>query len=153
MCIRDRLGHDYFVDNFTLRKEENTVFCLFFFSSHIRGYEKMLETKWEIDTKEGRGWKYNGHMPDLFSGHETNRLEELLLQHLKYNNRTNGELFEFTLRQGFLPKHLNQILKELQNNGRLEVKRKDGKKSRRGAFYINYDAYKFEYEKISIKLI
>lgn len=97
------LGDHYFVDNFTLRKEENTVFCLFFFSSHIRGYEKMLETKWELDTEAGRGWKYNGNVANLFSGQETNKLEDLLISFLKENNRTNGMLFEFTLRQGFLP--------------------------------------------------
>ncbi|GAA5219666.1 three-Cys-motif partner protein TcmP [Membranihabitans marinus] len=146
------LGQDYFVDNFTLRKEENTVFCLFFFSSHIRGYEKMLETKWELDTEAGRGWKYNGQIKDLFSGQETNRLEELLLPYLKGEGRTNGMLFEFTLRQGFLPKHLNQILKELQKNEKIELQRKDGSKPRKGAFYINYDAYKSEYDKLSIKL-
>lgn len=146
------LGQDYFVDNFTLRKEENTVFCLFFFSSHIRGYEKMLETKWELDTEAGRGWKYNGHIKDLFSGQETNRLEELLLSYLKEDSRSNGMLFEFTLRQGFLPKHLNQILKELQKNEKIEVQKKDGTNARKSAFYINYDAYKSEYDKVTIKL-
>src|SRR5690606_10383237 len=46
------LGSDFFVDHFSLKKEENTVFCLFFFTSHIKGFEKMLESKWEIDTEE-----------------------------------------------------------------------------------------------------
>ncbi len=48
-ALKNYLGNDFFVDTFTIEKDEATVFCLFFFSSHIRGFEKMLETKWQID--------------------------------------------------------------------------------------------------------
>src|SRR5258706_5927378 len=53
ISFRNYLGTTFFVDNFTIQKDPNTVFCLFFFSSHIKGFEKMLEAKWEIDTEEG----------------------------------------------------------------------------------------------------
>ncbi|WP_339846993.1 three-Cys-motif partner protein TcmP [uncultured Dokdonia sp.] len=145
------IGNNYFVDSFSLKKEENTIFCLFFFSSHIRGYEKMLETKWEIDSEQGRGWKYNSHQSSLFSDLETNKLEDFLLDFLKIN-RTNGEVFEFTLRKGFLPKHSTQILKNLQTENRLEVKKEDNSKIRRGAFYLNYKDYKNDFSKLIIKL-
>jgi len=116
----------------------------------------MLETKWEIDTEAGRGWKYSGIVQDLFSGHETNKFEELLIAYLKENNATNnatnGMLFKFTLRQGFLPKHLNQILRSLQNHDRILVVKKDKTKPRKGAFYVNYKFYKSEFDKITIKL-
>ena len=145
------IGHEYFVDSFTLKKEENTVFCLFFFSSHIRGYEKMLETKWDIDNEQGRGWKYDNHQSTLFSSFETNRLEEFLLVFLK-DGKTNGEIYEFTLRKGFLPKHTTQILKKLQSDNRLELYKYDGSKIRKGAFYINYKEYKECFNKITCKL-
>ncbi|APX99736.1 hypothetical protein BWR22_05235 [Lacinutrix venerupis] len=145
------IGKEYFVDSFTLKKEENTVFCLFFFSSHIRGYEKMLETKWDIDNEQGRGWKYDSHQSTLFSDLETNRLEEFLLEFLKVN-RTNGEIYEFTLRKGFLPKHSTQILKKIQSDNRLELNKEDGSKIRKGAFYINYKEYKEYFNKITLKL-
>ncbi len=146
------IGNDYFVDSFTLKKEENTVFCLFFFSSHIRGYEKMLETKWEIDNEQGRGWEYNGNQPTLFSDLETNKLEDFLTNFMQIKKRTNGDIYEFTLRKGFLPKHSTQILKKLQVENRLELQKQDNTKVRKGAFYINYKDYKSDYSKITIKL-
>ncbi|MEO2072956.1 MAG: three-Cys-motif partner protein TcmP [Zunongwangia sp.] len=145
------IGNNYFVDNFTLKKEENTVFCLFFFSSHIRGYEKMLETKWDIDNEQGRGWKYNTGQPTLFSVLETNKLEDSLINYLK-KNRTNGEIYEFSLREGFLPKHSTQILKKLQSENRLEICKVDNSKIRKGAFYVNYKEYKEYFNKLTIKL-
>lgn len=59
--FQNAVGLDFFVDNFTIQKDSNTVFCLFFFTSHIRGFEKMLEAKWEIDTEQGKGWNYTGN--------------------------------------------------------------------------------------------
>ena len=146
------MGNEYFVDSFTLKKEENTVFCLFFFSSHIRGYEKMLETKWDIDNEQGRGWKYDSGQSTLFSDLETNRLEELLLDYLK-QPRTNGDIYEFTLREGFLPKHSTQILKKIQSDNRLEIIKEDNSKIRKGAFYVNYKEYKEYFNRQAIKLI
>ncbi|MBL4879808.1 MAG: three-Cys-motif partner protein TcmP [Oleispira sp.] len=146
------IGENYLVDSFTLEKEENTIFCLFFFSSHIRGYEKMLETKWNIDTEQGRGWKYDGNQATLFSSLETNKLEEFLIQILKKNQKTNEEIFEYTLRKGFLPKHTTQILKKLQTENRLILRKKDNTKVRKGAFYLNYKDYKDSFDKLTIKL-
>lgn len=146
------LGEKYFVDSFTLKKEENTIFCLFFFSSHIRGYEKMLETKWEIDNEQGRGWKYNSNQATLFSNLETNKLEDYLIGLFKQKERTNGEIFEYTLRKGFLPKHTTQILKKLQIDNRLILKKKDNTKARKGAFYLNYKDYKSNFDKLTIIL-
>lgn len=145
------IGNNYFVDSFTLKKEENTVFCLFFFSSHIRGYEKMLETKWDIDNDQGRGWKYNSGQPTLFTDLETNRLEDSLLHYLK-ECKTNGEIYEYTLREGFLPKHSTQILKKLQEDNKLDLTKNDNSKIRKGAFYINYKEYKEYFNKLTIKL-
>ncbi|MGO4820888.1 MULTISPECIES: three-Cys-motif partner protein TcmP [unclassified Flavobacterium] len=147
------IGNEYFVDSFTLKKEENTIFCLFFFSSHIRGYEKMLETKWEIDNEQGRGWKYDSNQSSLFSDLETNKLEDFLIIFLQKTRRTNGEVFEFTLRKGFLPKHSTQILKKLQADNRLKVLNEDGSKIRKGAFYLNYRDYKDNFAKLTINLI
>lgn len=42
--LKQFLGTEFFVDTFTIAKDASTVYCLFFFSSHIRGFEKMLET-------------------------------------------------------------------------------------------------------------
>ena len=137
--FQNYLGDNYFVDNFTLKKEENTVFCLYFFTSHIKAYEKMLESKWEIDTEEGRGWEYNGNLPSLFFEQKTNRLEELLKSYIKSGRRYNYDLYQFTLREGFLIKHTNEILCSLQENGFLDViLTESNNQARKKSFYIKY---------------
>jgi three-Cys-motif partner protein len=137
--FQNYLGSDYFVDNFTLKKEENTVFCLYFFTSHIKGFEKMLESKWEIDSEEGRGWEYSGNAPSLFFDQKTNRLEELLKEFLNSERKYNFDLYEFTLKEGFLTKHTNEILADWQNRGLLSViLTNNDSQARKKSFYVKY---------------
>ena len=138
--FRRYMGEELFVDRFTILKDPNTQFALFFFSSHIRGFEKMLEAKWEIDKEEGRGWAYHNNI-GMFATMVTNELEEKLTEFLKVP-RTNKEVYEFTLHAGFLPKHTNEIFKNWQDNrSNFTVTTKEGTPARKGAFYINYENY------------
>jgi three-Cys-motif partner protein len=139
---------EYFVDTFTIQKDANTVFCLFFFSAHIRGFEKMLEAKWKLDDEEGKGWEYTGQQNSLFIDFKTNSPEELLKTFLQ-EERSNSEIYELTLHAGFLPKHTNEILRDWQNKGMLQVTGKE--KVKKGAFYITYKCYAEEPHKVKIK--
>lgn len=150
--FQNYLGDNYFVDTFTIQKDVTTVFCLFFFTSHIKGFEKMLEAKWEIDTEYGEGWDFEGNALSLFHEYKTNPLETKLTEYLKSKKRGNRELYEFTLRQGFLPKHTNEILFNWQNTGRLEVFGLNGDKARKGSFYISYKYHKDGTEKVTFNL-
>ena len=145
--LRNFLGEDFFVDTFLIQKDANTVFCLFFFSSHIRGFEKMLETKWELDEEDGKGYTFD-KQGNLFSAQKLIDFEEKLMRYLS-EFHTNGELYIFTLRNGFLPKHTNAILKKLEAQEKIisyEEKRKN-------AFYITYENYKENPTRIKIKLV
>lgn len=146
------LGNNYFVDTFTIQKDTNTVYCLFFFTSHIKGFEKMLEAKWEIDTEYGKGWDYAGNTPSLFHGHKINPLEVKLREFLKEKRCYNGEVYEFTLRQGFLPKHTNEIFYNWQNNNDLIVLTASGEKARKKSFYIAYNYFKTDNKKVTFNL-
>ncbi len=146
------IGPHFFVDYFTIQKDINTVFCLFFFSPHIKGFEKMLETKWMIDSEQGKGWCFSGNQPSLFFDQKNNQLEELLLEFLKSGSKTNGELYEFTLNQRYLPKHSNEILNYWQQNDRIDVNLENGRKARKGAFYIAYKYFYRDFSKVSIIL-
>jgi three-Cys-motif partner protein len=148
--FRRFLGTEYFVDTFTIQKDANTVFCLFFFSSHIRGFEKMLEAKWEIDREEGKGWEYNSSGLSLFFDQRTNPLEEKLKFFLQ-QPRTNGEIYEFTLHSGFLPTHTVEVFNSWQKKGILTVELPGGKMARKGSFYISYDNYKSKPNKVIFK--
>jgi len=153
--FRDSLGDEYFVDSFVIARGVNQYFCLFFFTSHIKGFEKMLESKWKIDEEEGRGWKFR-MASDLFANVEktpkTDRLKNSLVSYLQ-SYRSNAELYEFGLNKGFLPKHVKAVLQGFQNEENLEVCLNDGRPARKGAFYVNYENFKNKPDRVSIKLI
>ena len=138
---------EYFIDTFTLERESGQFFCLFFFTSHIYGFEKMLETKWEIDTEEGRGLKYE-KTGLMFSGTETLNFPEKMTTFLSSGRKYNGDVYRFSLHEGFLTKHATDVLKYLKQNNTLMVMNPDGSEGRGNAFYINYKDYKEEPKKI-----
>src|SRR5690606_38862115 len=135
----------FFVDSFIISRDKNQFFCLFFFTSHIYGFDRMLDTKWEIDTEDGRGWKFNAASSDLFSqvvsSPNTSKFEKNLEAYLE-QKRSNKELYVFTLRNGHLPAHAGQILKKWQDDGILVATLPDGKPARKSAFYISWSSYK-----------
>jgi len=149
--FRNFLGRKYFVDTFTIQKDPQTVFCLFFFSSHIRGFEKMLEAKWKLDSERGKGWSYEKTI-GLFASQETNILEEKLEFFLKESKKYNGDIYEYTLRNGFLPKHATEIFKFWQKENKLFVGSDKNTKLRKGSFYINYQNYRDDFKRVFFKL-
>jgi len=98
----------------------------------------MLESKWEIDTEEGRGWEYSGNAPSLFFDQKTNKLEVLLRNFIKGTKKFNGDIYEYTLRNGYLTKHATDVLSSLQKNRHLDVLLSNGDKARKNSFYIKY---------------
>ena len=156
LAFRQFLGSKYFVDTFIITRDTNQYFCLFFFTSHIYGFDKMLETKWELDMEEGRGWAYKSiEAPSLFNsliGSRTNKLESFYLEYLK-SARTNREIYEETLHQGFRPTHGGEVLKSLLERGKIKVTPIAGQKTRKGSFYINYAEFKENSDKIFVQLI
>ena len=127
------------VDNFTIRKDSKTAFCLFFFTSNLKGAEKMLEAKWKLDEQQGAGWSYQaGYAHDLLIKEaDTHPLERLIETRLRSRPQTNADIYEATLRGGYLPKHALQILVQMQKDHRIRVSPVG---TRAGAFYLNYAA-------------
>ena len=152
--FRNALGNDFFVDSFIITRDRNQFFSLFFFTSHIYGFDRMLESKWEIDAEEGRGWYYEE--ASLFNSQpkkpNTLKFEKNLMNYLKGVNRTNGEVYEFTIRNGHLVGHANDILAKSQNDGHLQIISSDGKPIRKGAFHIRYKDYRDESNKIKMMI-
>ncbi len=153
-AFRKSVGEDFFVDSFIITREKNQFFCLFFFTSHIYGFDRMLDAKWQIDEEEGRGWNYEDD--SLFSQSvktpNTIKFERKLINFLIGGYRNNSDVYVFTLHNGHLTKHTNQILAKLQTDGRLMAAQRDGKAARKGSFYINYQDYKNNPDKIKLKI-
>ncbi len=135
--------YSIFVDTFTIERDSQNIYCLFFFTPHILGFEKMLETKWKIDEQQGRGFRLNKEQESLFTEIEmssySDELKDFILQG---KGKTNSDLYIFGLRKGFLPKHTKHILKDWQdNNSKFKVYLSNGKEARKNSFYISYKNY------------
>lgn len=146
-----RIMPAYFVDTFLLEKEPGQFFCMFFFTTHIYGFEKMLETKWELDTEQGRAFRYE-QSGTMFSGSEVLNFPDKLKSFLVEQRKYNSDVYFFSLHEGFLPKHANDVLRDWQSGSTLNVFNSDGTLARKGSFYLNYQAYKSEPKKIYFEI-
>jgi three-Cys-motif partner protein len=125
-----------FVDTFTLQRDATNTYCLFFFTRNVKGYEKMVGTKWELDKEHGKGFTLEKTLT-FFSEIELSEYPQKLWAYIKSEDfRTNEELFLFGLENGFLPKHTKSVLDSWKNSGQnIEVVGLDGKPVR--GYYID----------------
>jgi hypothetical protein len=153
-AFRENIGNNYFIDSFIITRDKNQFFCLFFFTSHIYGFDRMLHAKWDIDEEEGRGWSYeeNSLFSQTVKTPNTIKFERNLTNFLTSDFKSNADIYQFTLHNGHLPKHANQILNKIQDDGKLIALLNDGKNARKGSFYINYQDYRGNPNKIKLKI-
>lgn len=152
-ALRSYIGEENFVDTFYIQKDKNTLFCLFFFTSHIRGFEKMLEAKWALDEDRGVGFRYNIQDLDLFGMNSAvHPLENEMLKYLKQGSKNNSDVYKFVLHNGYLPTHATKVLTSIQQRGILQVKSMGDDKIKKGAFYINYKCFRDEPSKVTFEI-
>ena len=146
-------GH--YVDSFIITRDKKEYFALFFFTSHLYGFEKFLEAKWEIDEEQGRGWSPVQTSVNLFSVAEvqpdTDKFEQNLKTYLR-EKRSNIDVHTFTIENGHLVPHASEILKSLQDNGCLSVRGLDDKPLRKGAFFIGWNEVRTKKPKAYLNL-
>jgi three-Cys-motif partner protein len=117
-----------FADKFTLERDKGRYFCLYFFTSHPLGLQKMVEAKWAMDEQNGRGFKIQKAQLGLFDGyqHSSDYPELLKAAILQRGGMLNAELKQFGLELGYLPKHTKGLLEQWEEDGILEVISVDG---------------------------
>jgi three-Cys-motif partner protein len=138
--------------SFVIERDASNRYALFFISSHIYGFEKILEVKWQMDEDEGRGFSQPEVNPTFsFFQEEEKRLAqeqnysqlEVLLLDFLQNSKTNQEMYAHILKLQFLPRHANQILRRWQESNELEVIDVQAQKpARKGSFYLSWENYK-----------
>ncbi len=141
------LGLKY-VDTFTIERETNQFFSLFFFTNNKTGFYKMLDAKWDLDEESGRGFKIvNPNQSLMFDEITSVDYSSMMKDFLKSKQViTNQDLFDFGLDSGFLPKHTKKVLDELKHKNLIEVISLDKEDAR--SYYID-DNHK---RKVQIKL-
>ena len=141
----------FYTTSYYIERDVTNYFAMFFMSSHIFGFQKILEVKWQLDDENGRGFKTPSVQKGLFDDHfaqetreeNATKLESVLLK-LLAEPKTNREIYEETLKHEFLPQHATEIFKMWQSsNPKFKVYDiKARKEARKGAFYISWENYK-----------
>ena len=147
-----KFNNTFFATSYFIERDKSNYFALFFMSSNIFGFEKILETKWKLDEEHGGGFRLpeKEQTIDMFAdefaletkNENARRLKKILEEALK-SPKTNNDIYELVVRNEFLPKHANEVLKDLQNtNPKFSViDILTGKKARKSAFYLTYKNY------------
>lgn len=135
----------FYTTNYRLKaSNSNNIYGLFFITKNLKGLEKAIETKWELDELCGQGFEKKYEESLFFELDKEEEKEDCIgnlekkLKNYLSEKRTNNELYEFTLTNGFLIKHTNDILKKFQNNNQLVFDRY----VRKSSFYLNFDNYR-----------
>lgn len=143
----------YYAASFILQADKKNYYALFLITSSIKGLEKAVETKWELDDLFGKGHMVKqeyGLFADEYEDREILGFfedYELRLEEFLQKWRSNGEIYEFSLKSGFLPKHTKEMLKRLNEFGKLEF---DRKLERKNAFYLASKERKKEKYKVRL---
>jgi three-Cys-motif partner protein len=122
--------HEYYLAPFSIKKGPN-IYGLIYGSNHTLGIEKFLRVCWNINPQTGDAnfdideENINPDAPSLFP--EMNRssklkiFEDQLICHIKNRIlKTNKDVYLYTLKSGFLPKHANEVLRRLIKEKALE---------------------------------
>lgn len=121
---------------FTLQAPNRNTYSLFYFTSNRKGLQKMLESQWKEDPDEGSGHRANQNF-NLFKPGELTEYPSRVHAYLAgAPSRTNEDLLDFGLTEGFLPKHTAAVLKALPAS-RLTVWEPNCPALRRNTFYLN----------------
>jgi three-Cys-motif partner protein len=121
----------YFLAPFSLRKGPN-IYGLIFGSGHPLGMEKFLRTCWKQDPLRGEANydldsdQIDIDAPSLFKEldkpKKLQRFETELTKKILSNQlKTNGDVYLFTLTNGFTPKHAHGVLTQMKKEGLIRI--------------------------------
>lgn len=123
--FRKYLLNDCFVAPFTLIKDNSNVNGLIFISTHRKGQEQFLKTAWEIDKDFGEGninidkdiSRIKGTLfyDESAPTQKEEEYEGLLLKFLR-EKRSNIDIKNFGLDNGFLIRHTKKILTKIKKD-------------------------------------
>lgn len=154
--FRSLFGPKVYVSTFMIEKDAHTVFCLYFFTTHLLGHVRWIDAKWKMDKDAGHGWSYRTvpEQGSLIPDVETFYLEMELLEFLKSGDKNNCDVFEFAvINKEYQSTHATKVCKKLVADGRLKIYTLSDAPIRANAFYINYDHYKDKNRKIQFEVI
>lgn len=128
---KSQVNTDYMLAPFSIKKGIN-IYGLIFGSNHTLGVEKFLKVAWKINPNTGDA-NYNIDEEKIIEGQislfpEDNTIKKLglletTIRELICDKKEDSlyEIYLTTLNYGCLPKHCNQVLRQLQNENKIKA--------------------------------
>ena len=115
--------------SYSIERGKGNKFALFFFSHNAKGFENILNIKRNLVDAYGFGYHLAEGEQDLLRDHfkevqiekQNNECRTWLTNWLAGYARTNSAIYMDSLRRGYLPQQVNEVLRELQDNGQLFI--------------------------------
>lgn len=148
-----KFGGKYSTTCYSIKNHTGHYYGLFFVTNNLYGLEKIIEVKWKLDTQQGEGFTGSLQGDLLLEFEKLHTLKQIVIDRMRNGSVSNFYLYELTINAGFLPKHINGILSELQREGRLDVYNKSkNATAKKGAFKINYENWRDRRDEYDISL-
>jgi three-Cys-motif partner protein len=141
-------NNQYFSTSYHIKNQQGSYYALFFITPHILGLDKIVEVKWKLDEQQGSGFNHTNQVDMFLETQKIATLEKKLVIYLE-ERKNNNEIYEWTLKQGFKPKHAIEILTKLKKDSKIKVAYFLDTKS---GYHINYDNHKNNAIKTKIQL-
>ncbi len=121
---------DYYLAPFSIKKPSG-VYGLIFGTNHVYGLEKFLKVCWRHDKLTGEAnfdidnEKIDLQRPSLFEQYNVPKKIQLFELNLRVgiirgDLSTDRDVYLYTLEEGFLPKHANEVLKSMKTDGSIK---------------------------------
>lgn len=129
-----------FSTTYSLKSLAGNTCCLFLFTTHELGFEKMLETKWKLDEQNGKGFKIGNKQGNLFSDVIFSPYVDKVRNFLNSSKTlTNSDFYLYGLENGYLPKHTKKVLDSLSKEKPIRMCESDGTTVR--GYCISYENF------------
>ncbi len=113
-----------YVDYFQINAGEGRLYTLYFFTSNLKGLEKMIEVKWKNDPDFGQGFR-SDTAGDLFTPYRQQEFADRVLKYLE-QRRSNIDIHDYIIIQERRPvKHISEYLKQWEKDGSIRVERSE----------------------------
>lgn len=145
------LQQQYFSSSFFIQLDRWNYHALFIITPNLLGLQRINEAQWQMDELRGEGIPATTDQISLFnqpSQHpayeqKMKQLESLLEEYMRESPKTNPNVYQFILQNGFLPSQAEDILQRWRTKNKLSFWRIREKKPA-DQTYVGYEYFTIE---------
>ncbi|MCG3171645.1 MAG: hypothetical protein CALGDGBN_03286 [Pseudomonadales bacterium] len=132
-----------YATSYAIKNHSGHYYGMFFVTRSIYGLQKILEVKWDLDQQCGTEFTGSTQADFFLEIDRRGELAEVIEARLKKERLNNSQIYFFILQLGFLPKHVNKLLKSWEKEGLIDVYDiEKGAPARKGSFKITFDTFR-----------